>query len=399
MTDPTRNPEDLIRQLSRRTMLRNAVIAATGIALAPPMLTGCYKDVWSLIPGRDGQGSVANPPLTQAELEIAAGNLNRIRALMNDFYDMNFKYDLTVLEDLSSTIQNPSWTNFLVDIFIDIAVGIASAAAVATGNVAVIPAFAFISAFLHDWGIGKDRPLDLAGVNGFFGDYQGAQLKMQTAIDKHFGFLTEVTDNYANLRAAWKDPIVFNDKPYVLADLAKMYFPDKKDHSVEYYKIYDPMVLHHQKSVWNLATMRCCQLYRHYSFNVTTDTTPAGVLLSWARNEFYTKYKGSYVRAELASYNTEDQTIDWTVYQYDLGIGGNPFPDAASNVLFVDDTPGHIINPNGLFNRSYVFEQFSVTKPALIYGHELGDDGIGNLNPNADDWTFTGGLFPDLIKK
>jgi len=46
-----------------------------------------------------------------------------------------------------------------------------------------------------------------------------------------------------------------------------------------------------------------------------------------------------------------------------------------------------------LFNRSYVFEQFSTRKFEFPNGHELGNGQIGNLNPAADDFEFRGGFF------
>ncbi|HLL42237.1 MAG TPA: hypothetical protein VK369_03820, partial [Segetibacter sp.] len=73
---------------------------------------------------------------------------------------------------------------------------------------------------------------------------------------------------------------------------------------------------------------------------------------------------------------------------------GYPFPDAASDILFIDDTPGHVINPNGLFNRSYVFQQFSTTKP-FFNAHELANTPDRDF-ADSDDFNFTGGLFPNL---
>ena len=117
--------------------------------------------------------------------------------------------------------------------------------------------------------------------------------------------------------------------------------------------------------------------------------------VEYARNEFYSdpKYAGSYLRGHLNGVG------DYIFYYWDLGINGNPFPPAAIKALFKDDTPGHIINPDGLFNRSYVFEQFNITKPDFTYyTHELSNDPNADFNTSADDWHFTGGLFPELTK-
>jgi hypothetical protein len=278
----------------------------------------------------------------------------------------------------------------------------AAAVAIVLEGPLAVPAIACLSAFLHDWGIGKNAPPDFSDLNSYFANYQFGQQRMQDAIDSHLGFLTDVTNNYANLQAAWQDPIVFNDKTYTLADLANSFFPDKEHHDVEYRKIYDPMYLHHQKSVWNLAIMKCCSLYWHYARVIASpltnyDRQPYRSAVEYAQKEFYSNagsggalpsYPGSYLRVNL--YNDF-----YHLYQWDLGIDGYPFPDAASDILFIDDTPGHIINPKGLFNRSYVFQQFHTTKPDFSGGHELASTPDHDF-ADSDDFNFTGGLFPDL---
>jgi len=72
---------------------------------------------------------------------------------------------------------------------------------------------------------------------------------------------------------------------------------------------------------------------------------------------------------------------------------GMVIPWCGRGILFKEDTRGHIINEAGLFNRSYVFEQFSTRKFEFPNGHELGNGQIGNLNPAADDFEFRGGFF------
>ena len=89
---------------------------------------------------------------------------------------------------------------------------------------------------------------------------------MKGAIDKKLATLINIGDNYANLRAQWNDPIVFNGATYTLSNLASTKFPDENINGVAYYKIYDAMYDHHKRSVWKLAVMKCCTLYRHYPY-------------------------------------------------------------------------------------------------------------------------------------
>lgn len=224
------NPEDILKNLSRRKMLRDSAMAATGAVLLPSFLTGCRKEDLEEFLKRHPKRGPRAVALTPDELKAAADNLNRMRDLLNDLYQTAFDYDEVVFLALSSTVTHQSWTNFIVNVFLDIAVAITIAVVATNPEVAplVVPSLACLSAFLHDWGIGKNTPPGLAPLNNFFAEYQGGHLQMKIALDEHLGFLTEETDNYANLRAAWQDPIKFNGGTYTLADLAKSVFPDKK---------------------------------------------------------------------------------------------------------------------------------------------------------------------------
>ena len=144
--------------------------------------------------------------------------------------------------------------------------------------------------------------------------------------------------------------------------------------------------------------MKCCTYYENYHQYPDTPQSPAAQFYLYAKNTFYPQNKGVYVRGEMNSYNG-DGTITWQLIYYNLGIDGYPFPEAASNLLFKDDIPGHIINPDGLFNRSYVFQQFSKNKPEFK-GHEIASypNDVGNNFALTDDWNFTGGFFPKLTQ-
>jgi hypothetical protein len=58
-------------------------------------------------------------------------------------------------------------------------------------------------------------------------------------------------------------------------------------------------------------------------------------------------------------------TSSYVVYDYSVGIdphNGNdrPISNEAATYLFIDTNPGTIVNPNGLFNRLFVFTQFGL---------------------------------------
>lgn len=415
MPDFIKNSEETQKKISRSKFLRNSAITATGVALLPSFMTGCRKH-WDFPQGNGvhvgGGGGVGVDDLTSEQLKSAADNLNRMRALLYELYKNSFDYDTTVFHALNSTIQEGNWMNFIVDILIDIAyVMIATAAAASgPGGVALaVPALAGASAFLHDWGIGKDRPDSVNGLNGFFAQYQAGQIAMRDAIDQQLGHLTDVSGNYAALREAWKDPIVFNDRTYTLEDLAKSYFPERTNHADEYYALYNPMYDHHKKSVWNLAIMKCCTYYVNSRWTIyiyndhKNNYYPYHTVVQYAQQVMYPQNPGRYLRAVLQYRYDSLGYSSYELQSWNLGLGGYSLPKAASDVLFMDDTPNHITNPTGLFNRSYVFEQFAPTKPTFLLGnypkypswHELGHDPNANFWQD-DDWNFTGGFFPKL---
>ncbi len=59
MSDPIRKQEGVIKRLSRRNWLRNAIVAATGAVML--FLTGCTKEVLNMLPGHGGGGLGSTP--------------------------------------------------------------------------------------------------------------------------------------------------------------------------------------------------------------------------------------------------------------------------------------------------------------------------------------------------
>jgi hypothetical protein len=140
--------------------------------------------------------------------------------------------------------------------------------------------------------------------------------------------------------------------------------------------------------------MKCCEYYENYHLSVVLENT----LTYWAQTEFYRQpqYAGTYLRGWITEVRNGYGTTLFEVCYWNLGIGGYPFPQAAIDVLFIDDTPGHVINPQGLFHRDYVFKQFSTYKgEGFLKWHELANTPDSNFS-GVDDFVFTGGMFPKL---
>ncbi|MEO5893678.1 MAG: hypothetical protein ABIQ31_25715 [Ferruginibacter sp.] len=183
-----------------------------------------------------------------------------------------------------------------------------------------------------------------------------------------------------------------NGKSCTLKGLANSSFPDLGD---EYNKLQGYAYTHFKNSFWNLVIIKCCSFHENYHDSFNTPNHPAAQFYLLVQNTFSPQNKEVYVRGEISSYN-DDGTIDWSLIYYNLGIGGYPFPDKAAAVLFMD-VPVHIVYPGG--HRSYVFQQFSTTKPVFKV-HEMASypNDSGNNFGGSDDWHFAGGLFPRLIQ-
>lgn len=399
MTNRNGNADDIIKKISRRYMLRNSAIAATGTVLLPSLITGCTKDAPA--EGTGGVGAVGGTPLTTAQLEQAAANLTRMREWVTDLYPLCIEYEDAVFHALASTKENESWTNFIVDIFIDIATLLAAAGAIASDAAAAVPAFAFLSSILHDWGIGKDKPDDV--LDEEFATFQFGHVRMQLAIEQKLSSLADPTNNYSNLTSAWTETIEFNGDTYTVGDLADSNFPGLGD---DYNALQTAALNSFEKALWNLVIMKCCTLAEEsnwyiYIYNDPQDTTnPYNSVVEYAQTIMYPINKGNYLRARINEVG--DLYITYQLQSWRLGINGNTFPEEAVNILFMDDTPAHIINPDGLFSRDYVFKQFHIKKPEVLNLYvELETYLAGDICNHADcpdDFDFTGGVFPDLTQ-
>lgn len=394
MTSPSKKADDSPKKLSRGRFLRDSAITVSSIALFPSILTSCKKDtlapVVSPLPVTGG-GLGGTQTLTLVELQKAAANLTRMREWLTDLYPLTIEYELAVFELLDSTKnQQPKWSSFIGKVFIDIAAGIAAALGILNGASLAIPAIALLGNILKDWGFGINAPADLAGT---FGEFVIGHNRMQFALEQKLSSIVDPKNGYENLRT-WVNPIEFNRQSYTLQDLVAAEFPTLGDH---YNKLQDDAYTHFKKSIWNLVIMKCCT-YSGGQVPYYIDTNVSlGSLADYARGA-YRENKGTYIRAR--DYGKDQNFSHWIVVKYDLGLNGSPLPDKAVAVLFKDDTPEHIINSDGLFNRSYVFQQFSLKKHQFSF-HELASwpASFSSDFAKSDDWDFTGGLFPSIITK
>jgi hypothetical protein len=386
------NAQNTLSQLSRRKWLRDMALAATSTAMLPSLLTGCTDHP---IPPTVGIGDV---PLTNAELKAAAQNLLHMNAWIMDLYPFCIEYEVYMYALLKSGEKPSAWKEFVVSILTDIAIGIIAAAAdvlsAGIAGAAAIAVLAIAADSIKTWALG-DRP---GNLDAEFAEFVKGHNQMQKAISDLLLILADETDNYKNLREGWKGDIDFNGKKYTLRDLAESQFPtvaQGKAYTDLRTAAYDQF----RKYIWNLMIAKAGSIeyssmwYRQESFIGTSPT-------NFGRSEHYKNHPATYLRGWY------DGIFTYYYRYWHLTFDGRELPDAAAKELFKDDTPHNIINPDGLFLRDYVFKQFHTEKPDFFGYHDLKKHFSKFPQYNTyldfdlpDDFEFTGGDFPQLIKK
>jgi len=369
-------------KLSRRIWLRNAAITATSAAVLPSLLTSCSDHQ---IPPDVG---VSDPSL----LRSAAQNLLHMNAWIQDVYPFCIEYELAVYALLKSGEKPTNWTDFIIDVLVDIAVGILEAASVE--NPFAVPAIAIAGASIKQWILAPERP---AGLDGQFAEFALGHNRMQKAISDTLLTLADETDNYKNLREGFKEAIPFNGKNYTLNDLAGSQFPTKNK-GTEYVNMRTAAYDRFRKYLWNMMIMKAGAL----NYSAVWSETWERLIRSptfYGRNKHYKDYPATYLRGWYLG------GLYYFRYWY-FTFDDREMSAAAATELFKDDTPENSINPDGLFNRDYVFKQFRRERPNFFGYHEL------KKNPRdwalfsneedfdlPDNFEFTGGDFPQLVKR
>ena len=330
---------------------------------------------------------------TNEEINAAVQSITNLRAWIKELYEDTGKYEDLAFDALNSTVKTAGWSNFLVNLVINLATGIIDATAIASGEPLVVPAIGFLSAEIKEWINGPNRP---AGLGDAFVEYASSHLAMQEAMEQQLAHYMDAKNDHANLRTAWDKTFQVQGTSYKVSDLAKpehafpgigdLWSATKATAAAEF-----------QKRLWNLIIIKTCTFgslnSEFYTTTATEGSASLNELADYVRQVRYTKNPGVYARRNLTSIGQDG--VQYEIYYWTLGLGGNEFPPAVCEMLFRDDTVGNIIRSAALLPRDYVFKQFSPTKPDFRQGTNSNwkEIPIGN-----NDWDFTGGYFPELTK-
>jgi SCP-2 sterol transfer family protein len=174
----------------------------------------------------------------------------------------------------------------------------------------------------------------------------------------------------------WDQSFSYNGKTQAVSDLATFDFPTETDEGWK--PLMDATLLGVDQTLWNNllvagfvitfwydggdGTWNGSDLFTEYR---EKDIPPT----DWVRG-FYKQHPAYY--EDLAWYSGDPKNCCasppcWAVGENNLGTGVGPLgftdgsiSDDAANYLFIDSTPGAIINPNGLFKREDVFKTLGI---------------------------------------
>lgn len=377
-------------KLSRRTWLRDAAIATTSTAVLPSLLTGCGDH---LNPGPVKVG-LTDPIL----LKSAAENLLHMNAWIEDLYPFCIEYEVYIYGILKSGEKPSEWKDFIIGILTEIAIGILEVGAFEIPGAG--PAIAIVGENIKKW-TSSDHP---ANLEAEFSEFVLGHNQMQKAISDTLLTLADETDNYKNLREGFNEDIDFNGKKYSLSDLAGSQFPTV-DQGVKYTALRTAAYDQFRKYIWNVMIIKAGRL--NYSTYWLVGINSYDSPTQYGRDIHYKddRYKSTYLRGWY-EYFGELFYYRYFYFEFD---GRELSPEAAKE-LFKNDTPENTINPDGLFDRDYVFHQFHKEKPDWFgynalrkdlnktKGFRSGDKGFG-FDLAADDGKLTGGDFPQLVRK
>ncbi|GAB3224254.1 hypothetical protein [Spirosoma arcticum] len=397
-----------LNQLSRRKWLRDTAIAATSITVVPSFFIGCSDHripptVGVGAPGV-GIGGPANPPTPQ-QLANAAQNILNMKVWLQALHLQQVDYEGAMLPKLKSGEKDPpGLSDLIINIFIAIVVGILTAAAAAAevaslgvATAGVVALYAVAAEVVKKFAFGESRPHDLDGV---FADFKTGHDKSHYALVDALYILADDTDNYRNLRDKWTKEYEFNGKTHTYQDFAIAGAFPSESKGTAFVALKDAAYRDFKKSFWNVMIAKAGKLENtvYFSFYAKKGDHAGQTPSEFARNHLYKN------EVDLASYlrGWYDRFGDryyyrWWFFTFD----GRKMPPDLADELFMDDTPEHIINPNGLFNRDYVYKQFHTEKPDFIDYYDLpnernweegdADSNSYQFNPNPD-FEFKGGI-------
>jgi len=375
-------------KLNRRTWLRNAAIATTGAAVLPSLLTNCtdhFEDT-----GIGGTDDV--PPADLDMYRAAAENLFRMSEWYGRLYNDHERH---YAEDMYKLIKGgpvppESFKDIIIDIFTKLGIGVLEAMLEEFPGVG--PAVAASIEGFSKWA--SETKEKEGNVDTKVAVFLIGLENMHDRVRKQIDILTYSGNNYRNLREAFKagatdgtaGTIVFNDKRYTIKQLALMKSPDRTTANASYDDdLTEAAMAKFRIYFWNVMFVQAGKIKTYDTFwpQYTYDSDPRKIISDLYANN--TDIPGAYFRAYY------DNSWGGThIREYQFLFDDKKLDEKTSAELFKDTIRGHVVNPDALFERDYVFKQFHTKK------YPFGDYCDVATEPSkyydCSNYTFTGGI-------
>lgn len=193
-------------------------------------------------------------------------------------------------------------------------------------------------------GWGSNPPPDMSGT---FSNLTSRFMYASKDVDQQLAIYYQDPVKY------WDTVFSYNGMSCTLGDLATIDFPGETDPNFQI--LLDPALVGVDRAIWKQNLVDYC-----YNVKWQPDATITTDINSWLQM-FYDRNKSywcSYYWHQ-DSGSCGDYSY-WNVTEHNVSFGAGLYhdgaiSDAACNYLFIDSTDGTVINPQGLYTRSAVF--------------------------------------------
>jgi hypothetical protein len=170
---------------------------------------------------------------------------------------------------------------------------------------------------------------------------------------------------YQNVAGNWNVSFTYNGKTCVLSDLATVQFPAETNQLFEQMAAASLFAL--DQSTWLYVLTQNFQITAWIPSTPDLEPGSQNSPPISSTQSFYAVHPAYYHTWVWQSGSGCGSQSGWLISEFSLGGSPGMFSDAAisndaANYLFIDSTPGVVINANGLYNREQVFTNLGIAQ-------------------------------------
>lgn len=283
-------------------------------------------------------------PPTLAQTQTVQANLKNMQAL-NDYV---YNHGQSKILNAYALLNQPDSADPGLTIGLNILEGAFWAVGGLLGPIGNFAA-SFLSGMVAWWAQGSNTPGSLGdSFSSLITRFNATSIQVDSNLAT---YSASVADNWSTLS------FTYNGQTTTLPDLATANFPSETDPA--FFPIATAALLALDQYIW---TFLLTSKYKVTYWSSGSDYIPYSAESdpnAWAIGFYaaHPAYFTTWTRVQTSGCGGEN---GWNMPQYSLGGSTSIFTDAALNdgacgYLFIDSTPGNVINANGLFTRAQVF--------------------------------------------